>query len=503
MQRHRYTVFLFLLAGSTAICLPAAKANPNHGSGATSLPGYAGIANAAPVSSPLRLDARLGYAYTRNVLTDSDSRHRGSGSLALAWSPTSYLDLAVKAHGLLDRQFGLVSGTDSSAAGLPSFLARSTTALTAHLRIGAVLEAWFPGRSAPSVTVGAASLDANALATLTVRSFEVTASLGMRFDRSSEVLDDEMIVPADLQTLSLSSSNAILSGLAASIRRSGLQYFTEIRWDKRVGTVSSASPLIVALGVRKRITNDWSLGAILQRNLVAAHASEAGQELAPHVPTTQGFIDVTYAFGTQRQATTRSFEDVAKEPIVAEETGSKASGAATTPSEPTTGTLSGRVTDDLGQPAENASVTIQIGENTYELATDAEGSYKRSVLPLLPAEITIRLAGFAPAKLSAHVKVPGTETTTSLVPLSVPAELRGQVMSKRGAILKATITLLPENVQFPNDADGTFRHELSPGEHTVQIEVPGYKTQLRTLRVRESSVSILNIEMKKTRRRGR
>jgi hypothetical protein len=81
-----------------------------------------------------------------------------------------------------------------------------------------------------------------------------------------------------------------------------------------------------------------------------------------------------------------------------------------------------------------------------------------------------------------------------------PTELRGVIRSFEGEPVKARIRVEPGDSTAQTDADGHFEIELPPGQYTVHIEASGYRPQSRAVSVDERGVTVLNVELRKSRR---
>ena len=74
------------------------------------------------------------------------------------------------------------------------------------------------------------------------------------------------------------------------------------------------------------------------------------------------------------------------------------------------------------------------------------------------------------------------------------------VRSFDGAPLPAQVRLLPAGSSVSADKDGRFVLELAPGSYQVEIECSGYRTQRRKVIVQKNGVTVLNVELRGSRR---
>ncbi len=117
--------------------------------------------------------------------------------------------------------------------------------------------------------------------------------------------------------------------------------------------------------------------------------------------------------------------------------------------------LTGTLRTANGTPISNEAVTIQVGERSYEIETDAEGNYTLTYQPVfLPANVTSVPVAFQPANTSPYL---GTNTTA-------PAQITGQTATTL-TVVNGSIT---GNYQTPIQVAGT----VTLGDNATVAGVP-------------------------------
>ncbi len=156
------------------------------------------------------------------------------------------------------------------------------------------------------------------------------------------------------------------------------------------------------------------------------------------------------------------------------------------PTNPTAGTVSGRVSDlSTGQPLSGVQVTVSGPTNTTA-TSDTNGQF--SVGNLAPGQYTVRLdlVGYTSASLTAGVAA-GQVTDTGLAQLSqIPSTtiIFGTVTDAvtaqpiAGALVQVTGT---STASTTTGADGQFRLAVLPGQINVTVSASGYGTASGTV----------------------
>jgi protocatechuate 3,4-dioxygenase beta subunit len=158
----------------------------------------------------------------------------------------------------------------------------------------------------------------------------------------------------------------------------------------------------------------------------------------------------------------------------------------TLPTNPSTGTLSGRVADQSsGQPLAGVQVTVS-GATTGTATSDSNGQF--SVAALSPGQYTVglTLSGYTSASLTATVAAAQITDTglTQLAPLPSTTVIFGTVTDSvtsqpiAGAVVQVTGT---GNASATTGTNGQFRLAVLPGQVTVTVTATGYGSATGTV----------------------
>ena len=163
---------------------------------------------------------------------------------------------------------------------------------------------------------------------------------------------------------------------------------------------------------------------------------------------------------------------------------------------PKVGALSVVVTDkEGGKPL--ANVSLEVGGRTG--TTDAAGKASFEGLPPGPLSVKLTADGYQPGDEAASV-VAGKTAELAVQLLSakkrVPATISGQVRSAQGGRpIAATLELPEAKIKTRADAQGSFVFRVPGGEYTVRVSAKGYRTQTKTVSVRDGDQTIFNIDL--------
>jgi hypothetical protein len=157
----------------------------------------------------------------------------------------------------------------------------------------------------------------------------------------------------------------------------------------------------------------------------------------------------------------------------------------------------GRLVTPTGEPI--AGVRVRIGDR--QATTDADGWFELTGVPAGE----VRLEADAPlpwAKISTTVVVGAAPL--ALGDLAVarelpPGQIRGVVRTLAGKPVRADITIAPLGQRLQAGDAGDFRVDVPPGEYDVVVEAAGFEPQRRHVIVDENGVTVLNVDLRKTR----
>jgi hypothetical protein len=96
-------------------------------------------------------------------------------------------------------------------------------------------------------------------------------------------------------------------------------------------------------------------------------------------------------------------------------------------------------------------------------------------------------------------QTPDTPPPLPEEPALPPGQIRGRVRSLRGPALRAEIEIAPLGLQTQSEADGSFAIDVAPGDYEVTVRAKGHVAQTRTATVEQNGVTILVIDLERTR----
>jgi hypothetical protein len=491
----RLRLALLLLIMSPLGSAAADPARTSHALGA--LPGVYRVATAEPDATGVAVYTSGGYGYAAGVLGGDDVHHRINGGLAVSLRALPWLAAGLRLDGRRDQHTGLASidqEDDDGMVGEPRLLVQAGTSLSDALHAGLRLTAWLPGNDAPSVVLGATTVDALAMFTLASPGGALRLGLnaGFRLDRSAaSVADADLLSQSDRLGLGVSDSNAVLAGLGAAYRMGSVELLGELTMDRLLGADAPAglrgSPLRVAAGVRVPLGRNLAAELVAESNLARLPTAEAGQPLVPYEPRLSITAGVHYRFGggPARAATTGAGAGTGERP------------APEQPAAPRLAALRGRVQGAGGTAVPSAAVTIEAGGASREITVDAEARFRVDDLPPGPVSVAVRAEGFEPATRSIELAAGADqELVIELERVLPPGQLRGFVRSFGGKPVAAELTIEPLGKKITAGADGGFQIDVAPGKYEVVIRAPGYREQRRSVTIEEGGVLILNVDLR-------
>ncbi len=461
------------------------------GDAAWALPGI--IRVGVPASGPRRFSAAgsAGYGFTEAQSSSDGAHHRLSGDAAAAIAPLPELEVALRFDGRYDLHPDDGGGAHSTAVGDPRLLARAGTRAGRFL-VGGELAAWFPGKDAPSLTPGAATVDANVLGAWASHSggVVVAAQAGFRFDNSKNASPDTSRLRfGDRLSLGLSSSNAALVGVGASAAVAPhTDVLGELSADLLVGSSAppaSKSPMRVGVGARQHLSDALLL------ELVAEVSPSGRPSLTPADP----LVPVEPRFSVMAGVRYRLPFDQPAAPAVEASPEIREKPAPTAVKPPTAADLTVHVSGQGGAPLENVVVEVRVGEKTERLSAGADGNFVGHGLPVGPAHVTVNADGFSSLEKDVEIGGQGEPVALELSPAPPSGQLRGLVRSFNGKGLAASIRVEPLGVEAKADAEGNFTLDVPPGNYEVVIRADRFKPQRRKIHVDQNGVTVLNAEL--------
>lgn len=488
----------FVAAPSTSFAQPLAA---ELGIGISGMRGlvYTGLPYCRLKQPELTLSASAGYGVTEQFSSLSGARHRAQGVLAAAFAPLDWLSFGLRLDGRLEVHPRDQVGTHLSGHGDPRLHARVGRALSPEWSIGGELGLWFPGADAPSLEPKATSLDGKLLLAFAQAGWTALAHAGVRWDNSAQVgLDRTRLRVGDRVSLGLSSSNALLLALGLARRVTPeLELFGELSGDVLVGSKApkfTESPLRAAVGARYALLDNLNGEVTALLSLSERPSVRASAAWIPIEPRFAMLVGARYAIGFGAAAP-------APEPVKARPPETKPE---TKPAELERASLTGKITDERGEPVPEVRVLLQPSSGgALETISDARGNYEFDSVPVGEAQLESTAVGFAPQRWSVPVtRGMAPVPARALTPKTESGVLRGNVRSfQSGEPLAARLSVRDARgklvAETKSAAEGHLEIELKPGRYRVSIDAPGYRTFQQNVQIKGNDVSVLNADLRK------
>jgi len=246
--------------------------------------------------------ASSGYGLTESQATTvSGSHHRLAGSVAVGFTPTAGLDLALRLDGRRDGHPADAQGTNTSFNGEPAITARYGH-ITGNSVWSGELGVRVPGRDAPSLAFDAAVVDAKAGFALRAGALTLATMAGFRLDRSAEAKPNLALTRVgDRVALGLSDYNAALVGIGLAYRLGSTELLGEVSADLLLGgPAASQSPMRLGAGIRHHLNDNWQLFALLETSPSVRPGIASTDPLVPIEPRFSGRFGIGFLFGRSR-----------------------------------------------------------------------------------------------------------------------------------------------------------------------------------------------------------
>jgi hypothetical protein len=460
-----------------------ARADTPMGASSAALPGVHRVAAAEAGAAGAALFMGAGYGLDSAVLATDDEHHRVAGSLAASLRVQPWLALALRLDGRYDRHTGVADGVDEGMVGDPRLVARAGRAIGRDWQAGAQFMVWVPGNRAPSMVLGATTVDALALVGYAPAGsgLRILWNAGVRIDRSAmSVTDADMLSQADRMSLGVSESHAALVGVGAGYRLGRVELVGEWTWDMLLGERAPAReiwPMRVAGGVRVDVRDAWSVQIMAESRLSTPPDGGYEQPLAPFDPRISVAAGLLYRFGAAGQ-------------------GSPARGEMLVASEPAGTVLVGRVLSRDRVAVAGARVTVEAGELSLEGTTGADGRFRVTDVPAGQVRVRITAEGYEDVVQSALAAGAHSELSVTLGPALPSGQLRGLVRSFRGRPVTATLAIEPGGLTVTTNDEGWFETDVPPGDYEVIVRAEGYREQRRSVAVEQGGVTIINVDLR-------
>ncbi|HZJ64855.1 MAG TPA: carboxypeptidase-like regulatory domain-containing protein [Kofleriaceae bacterium] len=460
----------------------------------------------------VEIAATGGFGYRKGLVNDAHTFSRLAGDIAVAYAPVRHLMIGLSGDGRIDLHSKvadpqtMMPRDDNNAVGTPQLLVRVGTAL-GRVSVGGQLGIWLPGRSFPSLPLGATSVDALALLSVNAGFGQFTLDAGFSIDNSGETVDpDKNYSVGDQVSLGASKFNAALAGAALRVP-AGQRGYVELEGSLHAFVGSGAPGPIVRGGAMAGIAVTDAVTLIGYVEL--AHVPEPTFDmtkspsrilLVPYEPMVTGGVGLQARFGGKP-----------RRPPPPPEGGTV--GPAEGPREVIElAEVSGVVVDDAGNPVVGAAVAIRLKNTAGKTTTDEKGAYTIAKLPIGKTVGGKTDLDDTAAELSAEVanKKPGSATLTLargantaprivLDPMLPPGQLRAKIINigTTRAVAGATVTIEPGGVTATSGPDGKLQVDLAPGHYKLTVTARGLAPQQLDVIIDPNGVAIKNIELHK------
>jgi hypothetical protein len=504
----RSALAAWVIGVAAALLAPHARAETwpiTRGLGA--LPGIHRVITAEPFTTrEVSLLSSAGVGLSSGVVCARDAHERTTAAMAASLSVHEWLALSLRLDGRYDRLSSCMSEDLSSwnAAGA-RLGARARVALAPAWHAAGRVQVGLPTDRGLSVDPTAITIDALAALSHEIPArLRIGANLGFRLDRSGE-LGDRYVMPTRAERISLgvSESHAILMGMGAACRLGRAELLAEWTWDWHIGGNAPdvrVSPMRVAAGARMGLSPSLAVQFTMEASLADTPTGLPPDPLSPFESRVTVLVGLHYrgrvpvrlwpSFRRSQPGLTSPEPIEPEAPIIDDQP------------KPELAALGGRVVDAGGAGVAGAEVEVEITLHgqTRKALTDADGRFEIPGLPAGPVDLRVSAQGFHPAQSGAELEAGQTRAID--ITLTPKAQLRGLVRSFRGTPLQATLTLEPQDGQgTPRTVltrpDGSFEIDVEPGRYRVEINAQGYLEQSRRVKVEDSGVTIINVDMRK------
>jgi hypothetical protein len=163
---------------------------------------------------------------------------------------------------------------------------------------------------------------------------------------------------------------------------------------------------------------------------------------------------------------------------------------------PKVGALSVKVLDkETGAPVVGAKLKVR----DRDFVTGPSGVVAVPDLPPGPVQLKVTAAGFHPGQEVAAVVAAQSSVVTFVMVREakrIPATIIGRVRSTEGGKpVVAELELPQAKIRTRAAADGTFTFEVVGGVYTVNISAPGYRSQSKSVTVKDGDQAIFNVDL--------
>jgi hypothetical protein len=145
----------------------------------------------------------------------------------------------------------------------------------------------------------------------------------------------------------------------------------------------------------------------------------------------------------------------------------------------------------------DVEVTLRSALGTVQtVRTDASGAFVFRAVQRGAWLLTTATADYDPTARELEVAEPQANAGEVVIYPALPAgQVKGRALDLRGNPVAATVVFEPGGLTLQVAADGSFTVDLKPGNYSVRVSHPDFATQLRSVRVEERGVIVLDIAL--------
>lgn len=474
--------------------------------GAGNLLGHRGMLRMASASNHpagwIGLGTDFQYFKIGDFLLKGEDHARMVNSYSIVWAPFDFIEGAMALHVTSDKSMGGADERLMVAVGDPEFSVKGGAKLDHGFSLGGLLDLRFPsGAGFFEPSPSAVSLLISVLGSWSISPripLAAHVNLGFLYDGSKNLFDDITQLEQDqLYAAQVSSFSRLVARLGLEYVTRYVGPFLELSLEPYLGDEApgfGSSPGLLSIGARAWPTRQKGLQLLAALDIGITGVGDG----TPLVDATSG----KHAYGVP--SWNLVFRLSYRFDAFSRPKESSASKEADTPSpevrEKQVGAIHGVVVDEqTSKPVWNARISLE-GEDVSHLAVDPkDGTFRTYQIPAGPRTLVATADGYNPAEMRVQVD-PGMPASANfrLAPKAslAPGTMRGTVKALVGQNPESSTILIPAlDRTITIGADGTFSVSLKPGEYKVVVSAKGFRTQTKTIHVREGSTVILNVEL--------
>jgi hypothetical protein len=442
-----------------------------------------------------------GYGMTESQRSEG-SHHRALGTLGVGAAPIPGLELGMLAGVRRDWHPNDAAGSDSGTMGQLSFTARAGTKISRSLRVGADAAVTFPGAESIGDSLSSPAFDLRALSGwVPDRGPRLAGFLGFRFDRSSGAGDNAAHYRfGDRLALGLSDFNAVLAGVGVLIPFGRTELLGEASGDLLVGNGAPhtpQSPLRADVGVRRALSDNLWAELLSEFSLSSRPALSPNSSLVPVEPRLTITIGIRYRASRHAPERFQSPAPTADSRVTAAPIEPTAIGE---PAAPVTSKALVTVFDSNGYPLSDAVVTLLTPQGPRTLEFQSGSTFLLDPAPVGHARLEVRADlmrdWVGDVDIATHEPL---RLRVQMLAAASSGQIRGLVRGFDGRALRARVQIEPGGRTERAGADGVFSVDVAPGTYRVRIELDGYQSQERAVKVDKNGVMVLNVDLQRSR----